>query len=178
MTNPLDLDVPAGVPWIDFTREFDAPVAAVFDAHRDPAKVVRWLGPRGYEMVAERWDFVSGGGYRYVHRDPDGNEYWFRGCFHTVRENEFALQTFEFEGMPDDFPPKRMAADLTASDRADDAVVRRQLAAAIDRALADLAPPFRAAPARHLNLQSHARNGPVGGERQSPHRVGAGDRDI
>ncbi len=102
MTNPLHLDVPAGVPWIDFTREFDAPVAAVFDAHRDPAKVVRWLGPRGYEMVAERWDFVSGGGYRYVHRDPSGNEYWFRGCFHTVRENEFALQTFEFEGMPDE----------------------------------------------------------------------------
>jgi uncharacterized protein YndB with AHSA1/START domain len=102
MTNALHLDVPAGVPWIDFTREFDAPVAAVFDAHRDPDKVVRWLGPRGYEMVAERWDFVSGGGYRYVHRDPDGNEYRFRGCFHTVRENEFALQTFEFEGMPDE----------------------------------------------------------------------------
>jgi len=102
MTNALHLDVPAGVPWIDFTREFDAPVAAVFEAHRDPAVVVRWLGPRGYEMVAERWEFVSGGGYRYVHRDPDGNEYWFRGCFHTVRENEFALQTFEFEGMPDE----------------------------------------------------------------------------
>jgi uncharacterized protein YndB with AHSA1/START domain len=102
MTNPLHLDIPAGVPWIDFTREFDAPVAAVFDAHRDPDKVVRWLGPSGYEMVAERWDFVSGGGYRYVHRDPEGNEYWFRGCFHTVREGEFALQTFEFEGMPDE----------------------------------------------------------------------------
>lgn len=102
MTNPLHLDIPAGVPWIDYTREFDAPVAAVFDAHRDPAKVVRWLGPSGYEMVADRWDFVSGGGYRYVHRDPEGNEYWFRGCFHTVREDEFVLQTFEFEGMPDE----------------------------------------------------------------------------
>ncbi len=102
MTNPLHLDIPAGVPWIDFTREFDAPVAAVFDAHRDPAKVVRWLGPSGYEMVAERWDFVSGGGYRYVHRGPEGDDYWFRGCFHTVREGEFVLQTFEFEGMPDE----------------------------------------------------------------------------
>jgi uncharacterized protein YndB with AHSA1/START domain len=102
MTNALHLDVPAGVPWIDFTREFDAPVAAVFEAHRDPAVVVRWLGPHGYEMVAERWDFVSGGGYRYVHRDPEGNEYWFRGVFHTIRENAFALQTFEFEGMPDE----------------------------------------------------------------------------
>ena len=102
MSNALHLDIPAGVPWIDFTREFDAPVASVFEAHRDPAMVVRWLGPHGYEMEAERWDFDSGGGYRYVHRSPDGGEYWFRGVFHTIRENEFALQTFEFEGMPDE----------------------------------------------------------------------------
>jgi len=34
MSNSLHLDIPAGVPWIDFTREFDAPVAAVFEAHR------------------------------------------------------------------------------------------------------------------------------------------------
>ena len=39
MTNPLTLDIPAGVPWIDFTREFDAPVEAVFNAHRDPELV-------------------------------------------------------------------------------------------------------------------------------------------
>ena len=32
MSNSLHLDIPAGVPWIDFTREFDAPVAAVFEA--------------------------------------------------------------------------------------------------------------------------------------------------
>jgi uncharacterized protein YndB with AHSA1/START domain len=102
MSNALHLDVPAGVPWIDFTREFDAPVAAVFEAHRDPSKVVRWLGPDGYEMVADRWDFVTGGGYRYVHRSPAGEEFRFRGVFHTVRENEFVLQTFEFEGMPDE----------------------------------------------------------------------------
>lgn len=101
MTNSLHLDIPAGVPWIDFTRDFDAPVAAVFDAHRDPEKVRQWLGPRGYEMVIDRWDFTSGGGYRYTHRDGD-NVYGFRGTFHTVRDNELAIQTFEFEGAPDE----------------------------------------------------------------------------
>ena len=35
------------------------------------------------------------------HRDPQGNAYEFRGTFHTVRENEFAIQTFEFLGFPD-----------------------------------------------------------------------------
>ena len=101
MTNPLTLDIPAGVPWIDFTREFDAPVEAVFNAHRDPELVRQWLGPRGYEMQIERWDFTSGGGYRYTHRDGD-NVYGFHGTFHTVRENDLAIQTFEFEGAPDE----------------------------------------------------------------------------
>ncbi len=102
MSNALYLDVPEGVPWIDFTREFDAPVSAVFEAHRDPEVVTRWLGPRGYEMVVHRWDFTTGGGYRYVHRNPEGDEFGFRGVFHTIREDEFALQTFEFDGAPDE----------------------------------------------------------------------------
>lgn len=101
MSNALNLDIPAGVPWIDFTREFDAPVEAVFTAHRDPELVKQWLGPDGYEMTIERWDFVSGGGYRYTHRDGE-NVYGFHGTFHTVRENELAIQTFEFEGAPDE----------------------------------------------------------------------------
>lgn len=101
-TNALHLDVPTGLPWIDFIRDFDAPVSAVFEAHRDPEKVSRWLGPRGYEMVVSEWDFTTGGGYRYVHSDPEGAEFGFRGVFHSVRENEFALQTFEFDGAPDE----------------------------------------------------------------------------
>ncbi len=102
MSNALTLDIPAGMPWIDFTREFDAPVGAVFNAHRDPDLVSQWLGPRGYEMVVERWDFTTGGGYRYLHRNPDGMEFGFRGTFHTVRENELAIQTFEYDGAPDE----------------------------------------------------------------------------
>ena len=71
-SNTLTIDAPEGQLWIDAVREFDAPVSAVFEAHRDPEKVKRWLGPDGYEMNIERYDFTSGGGYRYVHRDPVG----------------------------------------------------------------------------------------------------------
>lgn len=102
MTNELTIDAPEGVPWIDFTREFDAPVAAVFNAHREPELVRQWLGPNGYEMTIERWDFVTGGGYRYTHRNPEGMEFGFHGLFHTIRDDEFAIQTFEFEGAPDE----------------------------------------------------------------------------
>ena len=101
MTNPVTITAPEGVPFIDISREFDAPVAAVFRAHAEPDLIKQWLGPNGYEMDIERYDFTSGGGYRYVHRNPEGQEFAFNGVFHVVRENDFAIQTFEFEGFPD-----------------------------------------------------------------------------
>lgn len=101
MTNQLTVTAPEGLPLTEFTREFDAPVEAVFEAFRDPALVRQWLGPHGYDMDLETYDFRTGGRYRYRHRTPDGAEYAFRGVFHTVRDNEFAVQTFEFEGVPD-----------------------------------------------------------------------------
>lgn len=100
MTNALTITAEPGVPFIEFTREFDAPVEAVFRAHKDPDLMKQWLGPDGYETEMERHDFRTGGSYRYVQKDGD-NEYAFNGVFHVVRENEFAIQTFEFEGFPD-----------------------------------------------------------------------------
>lgn len=99
MTNALDLVAPVDTLAMDFTREFDAPVAALFRAHAEPDLVRQWLGPRGLEMSIEDWDFSTGGGYRYVHSDAGGS-YTFRGVFHTVRD-DLVIQTFEFEGAPD-----------------------------------------------------------------------------
>lgn len=100
-TNSLTLTAPEGLPFIDFVRELDAPVEAVFAAHRDPDLVRQWLGPGGYDMDIESYHFRTGEHYRYLHRTPEGGEYAFHGVFHVVRENEFAIQTFEFEGFPD-----------------------------------------------------------------------------
>jgi uncharacterized protein YndB with AHSA1/START domain len=101
MTNPLKLSVPEGVPFIDWEREFDAPVEAVFRAHQDPELITQWMGPAQYETDVEVYDFRTGGRWRYVQRGDDGEEYGFNGVFHVVRDNEFAIQTFEFEGYPD-----------------------------------------------------------------------------
>ena len=100
MTHPLDLRAPVDTLAMEFTCEFDAPVAAVFRAHAEPELVKQWLRPHGLQMDIEHWDFRSGGGYRYVHADERA-QYRFNGVFHTVRENEFVIQTFEFEGAPD-----------------------------------------------------------------------------
>jgi uncharacterized protein YndB with AHSA1/START domain len=101
MTNALIVNAPEGLPFVDFEREFDAPLEAVFKAHREPDLVKQWLGPNGYDMDIESYDFKTGGRFRFVHRNPEGEEFAFNGVYHVVRENEFAIQTFEFEGFPD-----------------------------------------------------------------------------
>jgi uncharacterized protein YndB with AHSA1/START domain len=98
--NALTVTAPEGLPFVDWEREFDAPVAAVFRAHTDPELVQRWLGPHGYEMTIREWEAVDGGRWSYVH-SAGGEDYAFRGTFHTVRENDVIVQTFEFLGVPD-----------------------------------------------------------------------------
>lgn len=99
--NALSVTAPEGLPFIDFEREFDHPVEKVFEAHRNPDLYRRWVGPNDYDLDLQEYDFVTGGQWRFVQRDEGGNEYAFRGVFHVVRDNEFAIQTFEYGGYPD-----------------------------------------------------------------------------
>lgn len=101
MSSALKLTVPDGVPFIDYEREFDFPVADVFRAHAEPDLVSRWLGPRSMTMSIDHFDFRTGGNYLYHHTGPEGDSYTFSGIFHTVRENDFVIQTFEYDGYPD-----------------------------------------------------------------------------
>jgi uncharacterized protein YndB with AHSA1/START domain len=79
----------------------------VFRAHTEPELVARWLGPRRHEMRIEHFDCRSGGSYRWFHVS-DSNEFGFRGCFHEVRSPELIIQTFAFDGAPDDVALERI----------------------------------------------------------------------
>ena len=94
------IDAPAGVPFTDMTREFDAPRDLVFRAWIEPELLVQWLGPRKYKMTLERWEPRDGGRWRYVHSDDEGNAYGFHGVFHGDQTPDGMLQTFEFDGAP------------------------------------------------------------------------------
>ena len=89
-----------GVPFIDITREFDAPRDLLVRAHTDPELLVQWLGPRRLKMIVDRYDVRDGGSWRYVHQDADGSEYGFHGVFHGTPSPDGMVQTFEFEGAP------------------------------------------------------------------------------
>jgi uncharacterized protein YndB with AHSA1/START domain len=98
--NKATITAEPGKQELFISREFDAPCELVYRAHTDPDLFVQWLGPRGYEMVLETFEPYSGGRWRYVHKDKQGNEFGFHGVFHEISP-ERMIQTFEFEGMPE-----------------------------------------------------------------------------
>lgn len=88
------------LPTIRITRLFDAPPAAVFEAHADPELFARWVGPHGVTATIDRWDCRTGGAYRYLCGFGD-EHHAFYGSFHEVRPGELIVQTFTYEGVPD-----------------------------------------------------------------------------
>ena len=109
-TNETQIIVDPDVPLVRIIREFDAPPAKVFRAHTDPDLLPKWLGPRRNEMRIDYHDCRTGGSYRYVH-SSDGNEYGFHGCFHEVRPSEVIVQTFTFEGAPDEVALEKLVLE-------------------------------------------------------------------
>jgi uncharacterized protein YndB with AHSA1/START domain len=99
-THETEIAVDPHVPLVRITREFDAPPDKVFRAHTDPDLIRQWLGPRRHEMVIDHFDCRTGGSYRYEHRS-DGNVYGFFGSFHVVRPSTEIVQTFTYEGFPE-----------------------------------------------------------------------------
>jgi uncharacterized protein YndB with AHSA1/START domain len=99
--NETTITAQPDTPFIDVVREFDATPVQVFRAWTDPDLIVQWLGPYGVTVELIEYDVTPGGRYRYVHRDADG-EYGFRGVFHTVVANQRIVQTFQYDGWPDE----------------------------------------------------------------------------
>jgi uncharacterized protein YndB with AHSA1/START domain len=90
---PNDLDVV-------ITREFDAPIALVFDVLTKPEHVSKWFAPRGCEMKECSIDLRVGGNYHQVFVTGDGNECSFRGTYLEVEPPTRTVETWVFEGRP------------------------------------------------------------------------------
>jgi uncharacterized protein YndB with AHSA1/START domain len=99
--NETTITAQPGTPFIDITREFDASPAQVFRAWTDPDLIPQWLGPSETTTTLIEYNAITGGRYHYVHRDASG-DHAFRGVFHAVVSNERIVQTFQYDGWPDD----------------------------------------------------------------------------
>ena len=99
--NKIKIIAEPGKQEIFIMREFNAPRELVFKAFTDPDLYVQWLGPRELTTTLEKFEPKNGGSWRYIQKDPEGNEFAFHGVNHEVLAPERIIGTFEFEGLPE-----------------------------------------------------------------------------
>ena len=83
------------------TREFDAPIALVFDVLTKPEHVSKWFAPFTDLVTECSIDLCVGGNYHIVFVTEDGRECSFRGTYLEVDPPTRTVQTWLFEGWPD-----------------------------------------------------------------------------
>ena len=81
-------------------RVFNAPRRLVFDALTRPEHVANWYGPRAMTLTSCQIDLRVGGAWRYVVRDPAGNDFAFSGEYKEIVPPEKLVCTENFEGIP------------------------------------------------------------------------------
>jgi uncharacterized protein YndB with AHSA1/START domain len=86
---------------IVITREFEAPIALVFDVMTKPEHVSKWFAPFTCEVTECSIDLRVGGNYHIVFVTEDGTECSFRGTYLEVEPPTRTVQTWLFEGWPD-----------------------------------------------------------------------------
>ena len=99
--NETKIIVEPGKQELFIIREFDAPRELVFKAHTDPKLYAKWVGPRQFTMVIDKFEARDGGSWRYVSSDSNGNSFAFHGVYHEVLFPERIIGTMEFEGLPE-----------------------------------------------------------------------------
>ncbi len=96
------------------TREFDAPLALVFDVFTKPEHVSKWFAPFTDRVTVCSIDLRVGGSYHIVFVTEDGTECSFRGTYLEVEPPTRTVATWLFEGWPDAHAVESM--DLEESD--------------------------------------------------------------
>jgi uncharacterized protein YndB with AHSA1/START domain len=83
------------------TREFDAPVALVFDVMTKPEHVRHHFAPYGEEVTVCEIDLRVGGDYHLVVVTDEGQEMSFRGTYLEIEPPTRTVQTWIYDGWPD-----------------------------------------------------------------------------
>ena len=66
------------------TRHFAAPREQVFRAWTEPARLIRWWGPRGFTVPQWQMDVREGGAWRTTMRSPDGKDHIVSGVYREI----------------------------------------------------------------------------------------------
>ena len=80
-------------------RSFKSPLNSVWDAWKNPDKIVEWWGPKGMTTRVLIHDFNVGGQWKYAMNMPDGNEFITEGRYSNIVEGEKIASSADFKPM-------------------------------------------------------------------------------
>jgi uncharacterized protein YndB with AHSA1/START domain len=83
------------------TREFEAPIALVFDVLTKPEHVSKWFAPFECKVTECSIDLRVGGNYHIVFVTGDGTECSFRGTYLEIEPPTRTVETWLFDAWPD-----------------------------------------------------------------------------
>lgn len=70
------------------SRVFDAPRDLVWKAWTEPERLLKWWGPRNFEILSADVDLRVGGIFLYHLRSPDGLEIWGKFVYREISPPE------------------------------------------------------------------------------------------
>ena len=70
------------------SRVFDAPRDLVWKAWTEPERLIKWWGPRGFDILSTKVDLRVGGIFHYHLRSPDGLEIWGKFIYREISPPE------------------------------------------------------------------------------------------
>lgn len=79
------------------TREFELPLALLFQAYADAEIVEQWMGTKVLKLENK-----NHGSFRFETTDPKGNKHYFNGTYHAYVPDTRIVRTFEIENAPFD----------------------------------------------------------------------------
>jgi len=94
--NKLFISLPSDYE-VRLTRMFDAPRNLVYKAMTQPEHIKHWWGCGDFELTTCEMDFQEGGNWRFVQKDPQGNEFPFKGEYLQIVPGERVVQTFIYD---------------------------------------------------------------------------------
>ena len=88
-------------PSLTIKRRLNAPPAKVYAAWTEPAKIARWFGPQGAEVLRAEADVRVGGRYRVIFRVPDGEQHDVSGVYREVVPKQKLVFTWAWISTPE-----------------------------------------------------------------------------
>lgn len=73
---------------LEIERVFNAPRELVFKLWSVPEHIVRWWGPKGYQLGHCEMDFRVGGSWRFAMQPSPDHQHWIHGVYKEIRPPE------------------------------------------------------------------------------------------